>query len=401
MGTSSSAEPIYQSPDLVARNMVGAWNARQTNRYQKPHGPEDMHHMLLKSEKAFADLIGTKYALGVNSGGIAITLIIEHLSTRVKSKVVYTNAFTFNAVPSSIVNANMKPCLVECTPGLVLDLEDLKAKFISEGGKILVLSYMRGFVPNVEEIVALCEKYDVLLIEDAAHAYGIEYKNQKIGSFGVAAAVSTQSNKLVNTGEGGYILTDDADLMARSIIRSGCYEQYWQKHDAMTPPEELVMKYIFTTPNLSVRLSNVQGAMALAQFDDIQERIDMLNKNHSVLKEKLEDVAEVITQIPEVTRPVYDSIQIRLKGLNMDQCRMIETQVKKKFKFQIFLHEANARYFGSWRFMKAGNLPKTTKSLQNVFDMRIRHDASAELLNDIASTIRNSIQDALNQESTI
>merc|ERR1712224_538658 len=105
--------------------------------------------------------------------------------------------------------------------------------------------------------------------------------------------------------------------MARSIIRAGSYENpgYWKKHGRLTPREDLIMKYIYSVANKSVRLSNIQGATALAQFDDIEQRIDMLNNNHRLLSEKLGDIAEVITQDKFITRPVYDSIQVRIASL--------------------------------------------------------------------------------------
>jgi len=138
------------------------------------------------------------------------------LRKRVTSDLVYTNSFTFNAVPSSIVNAGMTPVLVECTEGLIIDIVDLRKKFESRGGKILLLSYMRGMIPDVEKVKALCDEFGVLLVEDAAHAYGIDYKNRRIGSFGVASAMSTQSNKLINTGD-SLLSTYDREISEKSI----------------------------------------------------------------------------------------------------------------------------------------------------------------------------------------
>jgi len=387
--------PLVQQEDedIVIRHIKGAWKACQTNRYQVPKSEDtEMHHQLLKAEQAFADYMENRFALGVNSGGTALTLILESLKERVDSDIVYTNAFTFNAVPSAIVNAGMTPWLVESTPGLVLDLEDLELQFKEKKGKILMLSYMRGFVPDLDRVVKLCKKYGVLLVEDAAHAYGIEYKGHKIGSFGIAAGVSTQSNKLINTGEGGFIVTNDEDLMARSIIRAGSYEKYWKKHGNLTPKEELIMKYIYSVANASVRLSNVQGAMALAQFSDIEERIDMLNKNHALLSAKLGNVAEVITQESFITRPVYDSIQVRIASLKPGQAEKIQEIVQRTFKFQIFLHPSNARYYGSWKFMDIGReLPVTRKNLENVFDMRLKHTLTESDISDVAKTILDAI----------
>jgi len=385
------------STNSVIRNMCAAWEAKQTNRYQIPTGPEEYHDMLLKAEQTFASYIGTRFSLGVNSGGSAITLILEHLRMRddVDCEIVYTNCFTFNAVPSAIVNAGMRPILVECTRGLTIDLEDLERKFKKFGGKILLLSYMRGMIPDVDKVKALCKQYEVLLVEDAAHAYGIEYKGRKIGSFGIASAMSTQSNKLINTGEGGFICTNDEDLMARSIIRAGSYEMYWKRHGEMTPSKSVVMKYIYTTPNASCRMSNVQGAMALAQFEDINKRIENLNFIHASLSNALGGAAEVIKQEDFVTTPVYDSIQVRVEGLNENQSHRLAANVRKHFKFALFATETNARYFKTWKFIENIDkleFPKTTESLENVFDMRISHSSTKDDTLKISETILQAIK---------
>ena len=97
-------------------------------------------------------------------------------------------SFTFNAVPSAIAHAGCKTVLVECTDTFVIDLEDLEKKIKSTGSKCFILSYMRGRVPDVDAVVKLCQEHGVYLIEDAAHAYGCEWKGKKIGVRDVLAA---------------------------------------------------------------------------------------------------------------------------------------------------------------------------------------------------------------------
>jgi len=380
MGNQNSVQVVDgERNDVIGESaIIKAIECGQTNRYQKPLNEQDKD-LLLKAEIKMAKFIGTKYALGVNSGASAIFLVLKAIESRLRNKIVYTNAFTFNAVPSSIVHAGLTPVLVETTEGLVVDLEDLETQFQKHNGGCFVLSYMRGFVPNLEDVLELCKKYDVIMVEDAAHAYGIKYKDQMIGTFGIASCLSTQSNKLINTGEGGFIMTNDDDIQAYCIIGCGCYEKYYLRHLEMCPPEESIQKVINRVPNYSMRLSNIQGAMVNSQIGHVQHTIDKLNETHAYLREHLNSDLQLILQIDEVTQPVYDSIQVRIKSLSDKQASEFAEKMRTKYKFQIFKHEDNARYFKSWKFMENDrDLKQTQENLTKVYDMRVSHKFTKE-----------------------
>ena len=104
-----------------------------------------------------------------------------------------SNAFTFNAVPASIVHAGGEPVLVECDENFCIDLADLERQVVATGAKYLVLSYMRGRIPDMDAVMELVAKHELYLIEDAAHAYGTEWEGRKIGSFGKSSTISTQA----------------------------------------------------------------------------------------------------------------------------------------------------------------------------------------------------------------
>merc|ERR1711953_1022185 len=129
---------------------------------------------LLKTERALAKYLNMKYCLGLNSGGSAIFLALK-CADMPHGAVVLSNAFTFNAVPSAIAHAGGRTVLVECTANMVIDLEDLEQKALATGAKFLVLSYMRGRIPNMDDVMELCDRLGLYLVEDAAHAYGCEW----------------------------------------------------------------------------------------------------------------------------------------------------------------------------------------------------------------------------------
>lgn len=414
--------------DLGLQNLQLLFKKDMLNRYQ---AKEEACNFLLKCEKFFADYVGMKYALALNSGGIAISLGLEGIKRvifpedDVDQIRVYSNAFTFNAVPAACVVAGFRNTLklIEATPELTIDLdhweacikEDLESKRFAPGKMILVLSYMRGRVPDMHKVMDICKKYEVQLLEDSAHGYGCSFDGQKCGSFGVVSTISTQANKLVNTGEGGMILTSNDAMQAFFIFSAGSYEELWKKHESMTPPEEVALKFKYTTVNKSVRMTNIQGAIMFPQLSVMDERIDQHNAMYSVLMsttiEKLEALKPgssrrvyFIPQVHELVGPVFDSMQMQIRDSNGEVAAeehpglngFLKEMQGRKHGIAKFSDPANARNFLSWQYLKpedvlADALPKTTKNLLNVCDLRLLcHDTEVEiskLANDLAECI--------------
>ena len=174
-------EPMEQS----CKNIKQVLENDCTNRYQcaKQLDADSLKkNYLLQAEIELSQYFGMKYALGVCSGGMAIMLGLKAIkrviigSDIAESDVrVYSNSFTFNAVPSAIFNAGFDPVLIETKPELTIDLEDLEEQLRKDyeagfkGKMILVLSFMRGRIPDMDQILRLCEIYECILLEDNAH----------------------------------------------------------------------------------------------------------------------------------------------------------------------------------------------------------------------------------------
>eukprot|EP00930_Biecheleria_cincta_P020419 TRINITY_DN1536_c0_g1_i3.p1 TRINITY_DN1536_c0_g1~~TRINITY_DN1536_c0_g1_i3.p1 ORF type:complete len:465 (+),score=104.18 TRINITY_DN1536_c0_g1_i3:65-1459(+) len=395
------------------------------NRYQVKK-PE--LNFLLESERFFAKYLGMKYACALNSGGIAITLGLEGMM-RVfypydkKDQIrVYSNAFTFHAVPSACVEAGFRETLklIEATDELVIDLdhleqcikEDLSSGRFAEGKMILVLSYMRGRVPDMHRVMEICSKYKMQLLEDSAHGYGCSFDGKMCGSFGVVSTISTQANKLVNTGEGGMIFTNNDDLQAFFIFSAGSYEELWRKHEELAPPEEVALRYKYTCSNKSVRMTNLQAALMWPQLKVMGDRIEQHNSMYYHLVtstfSSLEKTCgagsghriQYIPQAHKLVGPVYDSLQIRiltkdgtkapneLEGLN----RFLKAMQDRKYSIAKFSDVANARNYLSWQYLKQddispASLPRTTRALANVCDLRLLCHDTEPVMEKMAADI--------------
>ncbi|MBT4238790.1 MAG: aminotransferase class I/II-fold pyridoxal phosphate-dependent enzyme, partial [Oceanospirillaceae bacterium] len=186
-------------------------------------------------EQAYAQYQGRKYCLACTSGGYGIHIALRAMGLQAGDEVL-TNAYTLAPVPGAIHAAGGKPVLVEIDENYHLDLADLKAKAKASKAKILLLSLMRGHIPNMQQLMTLCNELGIKVLEDCAHTMGASWDGIKSGNFGQVAAFSLQTYKHLNTGEGGLVVTDDAQIAARLIMHSGSYMLY-ERHGAAPAPE--------------------------------------------------------------------------------------------------------------------------------------------------------------------
>jgi dTDP-4-amino-4,6-dideoxygalactose transaminase len=147
------------------------------------------------AEKEFAEMVGQKYAIAVNSCSSAIFVAMMCVGVKPGDQVI-TNGFTFTALPSCIMRIGAEPVLVEATEQYTMDLDDLEKKAQESDAKVLLLSHMRGKVCDMDRVVEICEKYGLTLVEDCAHGCGVMWKGRQLGYHAAVACYSTQSDKV-------------------------------------------------------------------------------------------------------------------------------------------------------------------------------------------------------------
>ena len=179
-------------------------------------------------EQELCDYFGSKHALAVASGTAALALAIMAAGIPPGS-LIACPGFTFVATPSAIVLAGCVPFLVEVDENLHLDLADLRHRWNPDIKAIMVV-HMRGFASDLDALTEFAAEMGVPLFEDAVPALGAELNGRKLGTFGLAGGFSTQSDKSLNSGEGGFLLTDDSDLYARAVVLAGAYEGRCARH---------------------------------------------------------------------------------------------------------------------------------------------------------------------------
>jgi dTDP-4-amino-4,6-dideoxygalactose transaminase len=166
---------------------------------------------LLEFERMFAEYIGVKNAVAFDSDGDALETALRYYGAEGKEVVVCTNSFI--SIPNSVVYAGGRVVFTDImAETLSMDPNSLR-KCITKKTAGVVVTHIAGFPnPNLREIVEICEDNDLFLIEDATHAVGASFEGKKVGTFGRAAVFAFTPTKVLTTGEGGMLVTDEAEL---------------------------------------------------------------------------------------------------------------------------------------------------------------------------------------------
>jgi dTDP-4-amino-4,6-dideoxygalactose transaminase len=262
---------------------------------------------------------------------------------------------------------------------------------------------MRGKVGDMATIKALCDKYDAILLEDCAHSLGVRYGDKHSGHMGVAAAISSQSYKMINSGEGGFLITDDPDIAAQTAVYAGAYEALSSKHMTV-PPKEAFKDYPTTLPNYSLRMSNLAAAVVRPQLKTLDERIAKYNQRYykleAAMQKRLGDNVHIPVLDSGVTQMVHDSLQFNLHEKFTPE--MIEQFLSECLDHGLpvenFGHKTNARNFVNWGFAPADvPLPKTANMLARACDVRMPLMWDDEDFDDMANVLVECCEKVLSE----
>jgi len=390
------AEPI---PEAARAEINRLLNSGDLFRYT---APADAPVALL--EREFADLMGVKYALAVSSCSAALFLSLEALGLKQGARVIIP-AFTFAAVPSSIVHARMQPVLVEVGENYRIDLDDFTAK-IDQNIDAVLISHMRGHTSDMDAIKALCDARNIPVIEDAAHSLGTLWHGEKIGTIGKVGCFSFQSYKMINAGEGGILISNDPDLIARAVIMSGAYEHNWKKHkgpNGQNDPElaEAFARWQNQLPLYNMRLQNLSAAVIRPQLPELARRVRDGLANHDYVAGELNkspwlNVPPALA--PETRAP--DSIQFNLVDFARDEDAVAfqDAAAARGVKVQVFgLSTDNARAFWNWQFIpgEVPDLPKTRAMLMRACDVRLPARLTRSELDFIINALVMAAEDVM------
>ena len=364
-------------PEEGIERAVAVMRSGRLHRYNVTDG-EVPETVLLENE--FAAYMGARFCLACTSGGYALQTALRAFGVS-PGEPVLTNGFTLSPVPGAIAAAGSEAVLVEITEDLVIDFDDLARKAESSKARVLMLSHMRGHIADMDALMKTADSLGIAVIEDCAHTMGARWGETKSGAHGIAACFSTQTYKHVNSGEGGFITSDDEELMARATILSGSYMLYGRH--ATVPAGDVFDRVRLDTPNCSGRMDNLRAAILRPQLAGLDRLVEEWNVRYRAIEAILGSAPGVrLPGRPERETFVGSSIQFLVPGVHESGIRqLVEECLARGVELKWFGDPEPVAYtsrYDSWRYLGRQSLPVTDRVLASLLDMRIPLTFSVE-----------------------
>ncbi|GDX36831.1 GDP-perosamine synthase [Alphaproteobacteria bacterium] len=242
-----------------------------------------------KFEEDFAKYSQQQYGIAVSNGSVAIDLAIramkEHYNWHDNDEVIMPT-FTIISCAQSIIYNKLKPIFVDCDP-LTFNIDvNLIEQAITKKTKAIMVVHIYGLPSDMEPILNLAKKHNLKIIEDSAEVHGQEYQfpktaiKKKCGSFGEVSTFSFYANKHITCGEGGMILTSDPKLAKKcQYLRNLCFGENRFVHEDL---------------GWNFRMSNLQGAVGLAQFEQLEKFITKKKAIGKLYQELLKNIPALL-----------------------------------------------------------------------------------------------------------
>lgn len=254
------------------------------------HGGYDEESNSQKFERAFRNYIGTDYGLGVPSGTMALVIALKAAGVGPGDEVL-TPALSFYASATCILLANAVPIFVDVAPESYNISPEAMEAAITDRTKAAVVVHNGGYPADMDAIMEIAKKHDLMIIEDCSHAHGSEWRDRRVGSIGHLGAFSIMAGKLLSAPEGGVVLTNDEELIAKVCSFQDHGAHYGPPIEARPVPYNL-------------RMSEFHAALALVGLSRLDEQIKTRERNFTYLAKGLKEIdgIKVFDRDPRVTR---------------------------------------------------------------------------------------------------
>ena len=284
--------------------------------------------------------IGCKYSVFVNSGSSANLLMIYALKflKKLKNKKVCVPALSWATDLSPILQLDLQPILIDCNlENLSVDLTHLEKTFKEENPSCLILVSVLGLSPYMSEIISLCKKYDVILLEDNCESQGTKFEGIKLGNFGLMSSFSTYFGHTMSTIEGGFVCTNDEEIYHTILqLRSHGWDRDLPEEKQMELQnkwgiDKFNSLYTFYIPGFNFRSTDLQAKIGLSQLERVDDMIETRYQNFLIYEKNLSNkiwfpkiVKNSYTSnfaIPLIFESIEKKLNVIKKFENIIECR--------------------------------------------------------------------------------
>jgi 8-amino-3,8-dideoxy-alpha-D-manno-octulosonate transaminase len=246
-------------------------------------------------ENKLAEKVKSKYCLFVCNGTAALKLALFGLGIKPGDEVI-TQSFTFVATVEAILELGAIPVITEIDKSLNMDPVDLERK-ITEKTRAIIPVHMAGAAAKMDEITSIAKKYDIPILEDSCQALGATYKGKNLGTIGNAGAYSFDIGKVITTGEGGALVTDNKNV----YLKAREYSDHGHEQNPTVPRGEDTR----STWGFNYKVTELQGAIGLAQLKKLDYIIKKQREHKKYLKDGIKDIPGI--EFREIPNPEGDA----------------------------------------------------------------------------------------------
>lgn len=264
-------------------------------------------------EDDMASYVGRKYATACANGSAALDIAVKALGLQKDDEVIMPS-FTIISCAQSLVTQGIKPVLIDShfdTFNMIV--ENIEAK-ITPKTKAIMIVHLYGLCVDVDPILAIAKKHNLKIIEDAAEMHGQEYKGKRCGSFGDISIFSFYPNKHITTGEGGMVITDDAEIDKKlKSTRNLCFST------------DIDKRFIHEELGWNYRMTNMQAALGVAQLEQIDKVIEKKRHIGNTYNRLLKDITAL--NLPIVMTDYCENIYWVYAVTLKDDCKKTAKEV--------------------------------------------------------------------------
>lgn len=255
-----------------------------------------------KFEEELANYVGVGYAAALSAGTAAIHMALKALDVK-QGDIVFCSSLTFSATANPIIYQNATPVFIDSEKETwnmdPVALEKAFEKYPNP--KAVVIVHLYGTPAKMDEIMAICKKHNVPLVEDAAESLGSTYKGKQTGTFGKYGIYSFNGNKIITTSGGGMLVSDDEERIQKV--------RFWS-----TQARDKARHYQHSEIGYNYRMSNIVAGIGRGQLKVLNDRIAKKKEIYETYKDGFKDIPEIeIKPIPEGTKPNHWLSVITLK----------------------------------------------------------------------------------------
>jgi len=334
---------------------------------------------VIEFENLIRDYIGARYCFAMSSCTTALHLSLVALGLKPGDEVLVPD-FTFPATANVVVHLQCKPILVDIrTESFTIDPEKLEA-LITDRTRAIIPVHAFGCSADMDSILSIAGKHKLSVIEDAACAIGTTYKGKKCGALAEVGCFSFHPRKVITTGEGGMIATNDEKLANRvRLLRShgGVKEEYYFRYDEA---------------GFNYRLSDILGAVGVAQMRKLEIILAKRRELAQQLKDLLQDIEEItLPHEPSWGGHIYQSFVVLLDD-RVDRDKLISFMRNADIETTLgtyALHEQP--YFQRTFGYRSGQLPNSSRAFRKSLTLPLYPDMKANDARELARCLKSGL----------